>query len=647
MKIFIDFETRSELDITKVGADVYSRHPSTDVLCVAWARDNGPVYVRERVELPAFWMEPFNFFAAHGAAFELAIWNNILTPRYGWPEVTPKDFECTMAMCYAMSLPGKLEMAALALGLDIGKDMRGRRVMMQLCKPRSYDDQGKSVWWDDMAKTQALMEYCKKDVEVTRGLYKRLQPLSPQERKIWLLDQAINRRGVAVDVELAKKAVAVVEAETLRLDKEMERLTDGFVPTCGSNIALQKYLTQGRENIVLSVDKASVLDMLAGKLEPVSPHHKKILTLRQEAGKSSTAKLQTMLNCSSYDGRLRGLFQYHGANTGRWAGRNVQLQNLPRGKLPHETVDKVLALLRGGGTGDDIDNFFGPPLDTISSCIRAFLTAKQGCVFIAVDYGQIESRVRSWLAGDEKLIDVYRGDGKVYEHTAAGIYGIPPEAVTKEQRQIGKTADLALGFGGGVGAFQTMAKNLGVKVTDEKAEQIKVAWRRNHPTVVRFWKDLERGAIEAVLSSGVQVRSGKYIRWVKKGSFLWCELPSKRILCYPYPKIVGGKFGNDALQYMSIDSFTKKWDSTDTYGGSLCENVVQAVARDILAEAMLRLSKAYDVVMHIHDEFVIEINEAVAQKEWLNISRIAAEPPIWAKDLPLTVEGWIGERYRK
>jgi DNA polymerase len=367
--IHVDFETRSAVDLKKAGLDVYARHPSTDVWCMAWARNDDPVLLWDRnsfawqsctgeLELS---VEGGATVIAHNAQFELAIWNHIMVPRYGWPELRPEQVQCTMVMAYAMALPGSLEKAAAAVGFEAQKDMAGHRVMMQLSKPRRgpevncracggtgvYGGVGGpcacTEWWDDPAKLATLYAYCKQDIEVERQLYKRLLPLSESERRLWLLDQKINNRGVAVDTASARKAVALVAAEKKRLDEEMRVVTGNAVATCTATGQLTQWLRwRGLE--VPSVAKADVLEMLDRELPDDC---RRALLLRQEAAKSSTAKLDAMIEVATVDGRARGLFQYHGAGTGRWAGRKIQTQNMQRPTLGQDEIDEVFDILGG------------------------------------------------------------------------------------------------------------------------------------------------------------------------------------------------------------------------------------------------------------------------------------------------------------
>jgi DNA polymerase len=302
---------------------------------------------------------------------------------------------------------------------------------------------------------------------------------------------------------------------------------------------------------------------------------------------------------------------------------------------------------------NEISLFYGSPLTVISDCLRGFIVAKEGNDLIACDFNAIESRCVNWLSGEEFVLDIFRGHGKIYEYTASKIYGIPIAEVDKDQRQIGKVAELALGFQGGKGAFQMMAKTYGVKVDDEKAEAIKKAFRVSRPKLVSYWDAVESAAITAVLDAGRMVSAGPFERRVqfkKAGSFLWCQLPSKRVLCYPYPQIdeLMTPWGTlkESLTYMSESPMTRKWERQKTYGGKLVENITQAIARDLLVEAFFRLEqKGYPVVMHVHDEIVSEVKEDFGSVT--EMQKIMEEPPSWASGLPIAASGWRGKRYRK
>ena len=639
----------------KRGLAVYAADPTTDIMVGCYAFDDEPVQtwlpgatVPKRV---IDHIEAGREVWAHNAQFEFAI-NNSIGVKYGWPLMQIHQMVCTAAMAYAMGIPGSLEKSAAALGVENQKDMTGSRVMMQLSQPREIKPDGTIIWWDDPTKIQKLYAYCKQDVVVEREGGARMLRLSADEKEIWLVDQKINTRGFCVDVRNIDNAIRVVEEERVRLDAEMTAVTSGAVSTCTSTgqltdwVRWQGYETEG-------VAKSDILELLDN--DKLQPHVRKALLLRQEAAKSSTAKLDSMRLRASSDSRVRGTMQYHGASTGRWAGRGIQPHNFPRGTFKSDEIDAIFKLFSDPQAASLISMFYGKPLQVVSECLRSFIVAAPQHKLVWGDFNAIEARVLAWLAGETTKLNIYRDGGDPYVHAAAKIYNILLEMVTKAQRGIGKVSDLACGFGGGKGAFQAMAKVYGVKVSDAEAEHIKEAWRAAHPNIVNFWYRLERAAMNAVLKPGQTFDAhgttpGRPIKYRTAGSFLWCQLPSKRVICYPYPRVEpittpwGAK--KDALTYMGENSLTKKWERQKAYGGLLAENVTQAVARDLLAEALLRLErKSYPVVFHVHDEIICEVPERWSAMG--EMGSIMSELPAWAKDLPVKTECDEGKRYRK
>jgi DNA polymerase len=702
-EVHIDFETKSAADLLKVGSDVYSQHESTDALCLAYAFNDEPVGLwtpdddDSKVHVPLMrvldHVDAGKKVIAHNiGGFELLVWNNVMTLKYGWPELKVEQSECTMAMAYAMALPGSLDDASRAAGIPYQKDMAGHRVMLQLSQPRGFTKDGQPIWWekkDHPEKFEQLYNYCKQDVEVERALKKRLMKLSPYEQKVWELDFKINRRGVYVDRLAARIAVELVESEKVRLNNKIREVTGNAVAMCTATGQLSDWLKSKGLNVP-SVAKADVVDMLKGELPADA---RAALLLRQEAAKTSTAKLQAMLNGASVGGRMRGLFQYSGASTRRWAGRRVQLQNLPRPSIEQEQIEEIFELLNRYGVkaSDKIRGMGLLPMSAVSDCIRGFLRAQPGKDLIACDFSAIEARVIAWLAGQENVLEVFREGGKIYELTAAGIYGVKKEEITKQdpRRQVGKVAVLALGFQGGVGALQTMARAYNVKIepayeilrrraTDEHVKKadfvykmngkkhdislkefyasdfIKQFWREANPIIVGYWDQLNTAAILAVENPGRAYSAGakgREVTYKKNGSFLWARLPSGGVLCYPYPRIDSiAAFENSekkpTLTCMGVDSYTKKWMRYANYGGLLSENNTQAIARDLLVHAMFNLEqKNYPIVMHIHDEVVCEVPKTFGSLE--EVEKIISVTPDWAKGLPVAAEGWRGERFRK
>lgn len=664
--LHLDFETRSESDLTKVGSHIYAEHPSTDILCAAFALGD---------EEPKLWtpggssqellsrFKQAQFIIAHNAPFERNIWNGVGVKRYGWPGLPISRSRCTMAMGYAMGLPGSLEGAAAALGITERKDSVGHRIMLQLSQPKDFID-GKAIWYelgDYLEKYAALYRYCMQDLRVERMLGERMLDLSPREWKIWELDQKINDRGIFVDVKGAKGALAVAELEQVRLNAEMKKLTNNAVSSCSAVTQLTDFLKWNGVKIE-GVAAADIVEILA--LEGLPEVCKKAVLLRREFAKSSVAKLKPMIISSGPDQRVRGLFQYHGAQqTGRWAGRRLQPQNLPRPKLKHADIEKAAELF---GSKDPaafhaqiLDKNL-KPLHIVADCLRAFLSSGPGSDLMCSDLANIEGRMAAWIAGEEWKLKAFEDFDKgvgpdTYILAYSKSFHTPIEQVTKDQRQIGKVEELSLQFQGGKGAFKQMGKNYGVTVSDDEAEVIKVGWREAHPKIVSMWYDLERAAICAVQNPGriIAVRPnhvGVKIQYLVSGSFLFCRLPSGRAICYAYPKVQPFEtpWGamKDGLTYWGVSSQGNKWELQKTYGGSLFENIVQASSRDILADGMLALDAlGYNIVLHVHDEIGVEEKKETRSLE--EVERVMCVSSPWAVGLPIAAKGWRGVRYRK
>lgn len=666
MTVFLDFETRSAADLKKVGLYNYARHPSTEPWFMCHALDAGAVETWYPGDPVPMWARTDCEIVAHNAPFEAAIWTHILTPRYGWPELDPARLVCTMARCYAMSLPGALGGALAALGVDVQKDKQGHALMLRMCRPRRVEDDGTPVWWDDAERLERLRRYCVTDVEGERRLYGLLFPLGESEARIWQMDYRINQRGVRVDRASIVAALEAVKGAKNYLDIDMKRVTGGAVKKCSEIGALKEWCAaQGVP--VEGLAKADIVDLLDGELPPQVAE---ALLLRQEAGKSSTSKLETMLLLAAEDDRVRNMFQYYGAATGRWAGRGIQPHNFPRDVPKAVVVEKLFKLFRDG-EGRTVDMIHGPVMKIISQCLRGFMLPAPGHVYLQADYTAVEGRGTAWFCGEQWKLDAFRAaDAKtgpgIYELTYAKSFGVPVDSVLdpSPERQIGKVMELAFGYQGGKGAFHTMGRAYGVSATDAKADEFKTAWRAAHPATKATWRELENAAILAVQDPGVPYKAGypgRHVTYKKVGTFLWCLLPSGRALCYAYPKIIDGLYGpqltyftvpstNDIKRGKIIDdpANTSKWARIATYGGSLLENIIQAICRDLLADAMLRLEAAgIPIALHVHDEAVGEVPFELAASKREKMHEIMNSVPSWAKDFPLTAKCVIMTRYGK
>lgn len=669
-KLHIDFETRSVVDLPKYGIDVYANHPTTEAWCMAWAFDDEPVQLwREGDPLPKEirdWVEGGGVTVGHNVVFEWHIWNRIMKTRHGWPTLKLSQLQCTMARAYAMALPGGLAKLAEALRIDRRKDMGGRALMLKMAKPRKIDeDTGEITWWDDEERRNRLGEYCIIDVEVERDCDAEMFPLSESEHALWQLDLRINARGIAVDRRAIQSTMKMVNQETARMDGLMHKATAGEIDRVNQAKKLLEWCNvRGVE--IKQLRKSDVRTLLE---EPDLPYEvREALEIRSDGAKVSVSKLDKMLDMSLVDGRARWQFQYHGATTGRAAGRGIQLHNLARPEPDWEEPEfqnRIISDIRDHVIDEGfIGEWYGPFMRVVSSCLRGYLVAADGKEFIGADLKNIEGVTLPWLAGEEWKLEAFRdnfwhGGPGMYEITAAGILKKDIEDVTKAERQShGKVPELALGFQGGVGAFQQMAVNYFLKVSDEFADEVKVGWRKQNPKIVKYWYDVEEAAIAAVSNPGGKFYAGikgRRVCFRVVGDYLMCKLPSGRPLVYPFPEMrkVPTPWGKEkwAVTIMTMDnrigSKTKgRFVRQSTYGGKFVENITQAVARDVLFASQPKLEAAgYPIVLHVHDENVSEVPEGFGSvKEYENIM---VEIPEWAQDLPIAAEGFRGKRYRK
>lgn len=682
MPAFIDFETRSTIDLKKAGVDAYAEHPTTGIWCLCWAIDDGPVHhwtpadtpngrKRADTELDRLWdyILRSGFVVAHNASFELGIWNKILLARYGWPLLRPEQVICTMARALALSLPGGLDELSRVMKLPHEKDDAGHRLMLRMAKPRRTEDDGKIIWWDDLERLTRLVEYCKQDVRAERDAYARLYPLSQSERQLWSLDYRINRRGVQLDIPTIKRADAVTKLALKAANDELKTITGGAVTAVTQAAKLVTWLS-GNGVAVDNLQAETVENALAAGVD--DPHARRALELRKAAGGSSTKKLAAMLAAVCQDGRARGLLKYHAASTGRWGGARVQPQNMPRPEFSQEWIEAILDAVRDepdpASAVELVGLLAGSPLEALASCLRALIIAAPGYELIGGDYANIEGRMAAWLTGETWKLKAFReydaGTGPdLYKLAYARSFGLDVESITKEQRQIGKVEELALQYQGALGAFASMAANYGLVVIEDdepapagktflrQGEVLKLVkrWRAAHPNFVAAWSELEAAAIKAVSRNGERVEAlGGRVAYFKRGAFLHCELPSKRLLSYVKPRIVERQKGRGVqLAFEGVDSKTHQWTTQYAYGGMHFNNIVQGAARDVLVDGIRALEEAdYPVVLHVHDEAVAEVAEGFgALDEFERL--MCASTDTWAQGLPLAVEAWRGKRYQK
>ena len=654
----IDAETRSRLDVTEVGASRYCRHPSTIVLCLGyklpgcerklWTPDD-PV-PQDLFDAIAAGVLIY----AHNTMFEWCLWNFILEARMGWPAIPKSQWRDSMAQANAVGLPSSLEEGLPAAGGIHEKNMEGRRIMLKLTKPRKHSKHDKRDWFDDPEDFAKLYEYCLDDVEGEDELIDRTWALNPQELEIWQFDQTVNMRGTHCDRTAVLAALDLIEIIMEENEAELELITGGEIQTAGQ-----------RDKILAFIADLgfAMPDMTADTVERAIPRLKKIDTLasrtvlrileiRQENGKSSTKKFIAMLNRMDDDNRIRGYLQYCGAyRTGRWAGRGIQPQNFPRGEFAKRAPEIVELILARDIEG--LRREFGNPMSAISTAVRGMMVAAPGCEFICADFNAIEARGVFWLADDAVGLDVFNSGRDPYKDMASAIFSVPYEKINDDQRFVGKQAILGLGYRMGWKKFMAQCESYGQPITEELAKQVVNTYRARYWRVVEFWDECEKAAVAAINNPDMRYRvklHHGYVEYFMHGTYLMCKLPSGRCIGYPEAELreVMTPWGQPkmAVTYMGHNSYTNQWERLSTHGGTLVENICQAVCRDMLAMAMLRLEKAfYPIVLHIHDECVSEVIEGTADLE--TYCRIMEIIESWARGFPVKAEGWIGYRYKK
>ncbi len=642
-RLLIDLETYSSADITKTGAFKYVEAPDFEILLLAYAWDDGPVNVidlargemLEYMELRNSILDPNIVKVAHNSAFERACLSRV-TGR----DLPPAEWEDTMILAAMNGLPLSLDAAGAALELKDQKIKEGTSLISYFCKPckPTIANGGRTRNLPEHApdKWARFVEYCRRDVEVEQAIYYRLRdfPVTAFERRVWALDARINERGVQVDTDLAEAAIAVDEAFTTTHAAEMQRLTGLDNPN--SVAQLKDWLSAVGVNVD-SLNKATVQDLKAKVSDPTT---RRVLELRQLLGKTSTTKYAAMTNAVCKDSRVRGLLQYYGAGrTGRWAGRLVQVQNLPQNHL--DGIADVRELVKQRDL-DTLELAFDSVPDVLSQLIRTAFVAKPGCTFLVADYSAIEARVIAYLAGEKWRQEVFANGGDIYCSSASAMFKVPvvKHGINGHLRQKGKIAELACGYGGGVGALKAFgADKMGL--TEDEMQQIVTQWRAASPTIPRFWRDVESAAKRALNNPGRTATVPCGVKYRMDDDALRCLLPSGRVLSY-----WGAWLDSDgSICFMGQNQTTRQWEKTETWGGKLVENIVQAYARDCLAVAMVRLeAEGWHICFHVHDEVIVEAPEG---SRWEDVAEVMGRPIDWAPGLILRGDGYETKFYMK
>ena len=649
----IDIETKSGIEIGKAGLYRYAQSPDFGILLFAYQMDEGPVEIIDLAqgeEIPRQVVEalqdPGITKHAYNAAFE---WYCLNTAGYRTPL---EQWRCTMAHSLYCGYPAGLDATGKAVGLpqDKQKLAAGKALIRYFCVPcKPTKNNGNRTWnlpKHAPEKWELFKGYCRQDVVAEHNILRRLEqfPMPEEEERLWQMDVRMNAFGVRVDEELTDGALYIDERSRQDLMGEAMGITG--IDNPNSTVQLMEWLEKnGTETDNLR--KATVTDLLAGQ---PADNVKRMLEIRQQLGKTSVKKYEAIRKAKGEDGRVRGLTQYYGANrTGRWAGRLVQMQNLPRNYIG--TLDEARKLVEQKNY-EGLRMIYGNVPDTLSQLIRTAFIPSEGNKFVVADFSAIEARVIAWLAGEQWVNEVFATHGKIYEATASQMFHVPVEKIKKGNpeyslRQKGKVATLALGYQGGTAALIAMGA-LGMGLTEEELPDIVARWRNANRRICDLWYRVEQAALTAMQTAQAQAVNGLVFSLegdlLYGQTFLTVQLPSGRKLFYPKPFLQENQFGKLALHYYSTGS-SKKWGMESTYGGKMTENIVQAVARDCLAETLKRIEdRGLHVVFHVHDEVIIDASEETTVDE---VCGLMAEPIPWAPGLILKGAGFEGRYYKK
>ena len=649
----IDIETRSSIEIGKAGLYRYAQSPDFEIILFAYQMDDAPVEIVDLAQgerIPEWIVEALQSAGfikhAYNAAFE---WYCLNRAGYRTPLA---QWRCTMAHGLYCGYPGGLDAIGKAIGLpqDRQKLATGKALIRYFCVPcKPTKNNGNRTWnlpKHAPEKWELFKEYCKQDVTAENSILRRLEqfPMPEEEERLWQMDVRMNAFGVRVDEELTDGALYIDERSWQDLMGEAMGITG--IDNPNSTVQLMEWLEKnGTETDNLR--KATVTDLLAGQ---PADNVKRMLEIRQQLGKTSVKKYEAIRKAKGEDGRVRGLTQYYGANrTGRWAGRLVQMQNLPRNYIG--TLDEARKLVEQKNY-EGLRMIYGNVPDTLSQLIRTAFIPSEGNKFVVADFSAIEARVIAWLAGEQWVNEVFATHGKIYEATASQMFHVPVEKIKKGNpeyslRQKGKVATLALGYQGGTAALIAMGA-LDMGLTEEELPDIVARWRNANRRICDLWYRVEQAALMAMQTAQPQAVNGLVFSLegdpLYGQTFLTVQLPSGRKLFYPKPFLQENQFGKLALHYYSTGS-SKKWGVESTYGGKMTENIVQAVARDCLAETLKRIEdRGLHVVFHVHDEVIIDAPEETTVDE---VCGLMAEPIPWAPGLILKGAGFEGQYYKK
>lgn len=641
----IDIETYSSVDLIKSGVYAYVSAPDFTILLFAYAFDDGPVELVDltKDELPDEIMQALTDNQILKTAYNANFERTCIQKHFGI-RLPVNEWSCTMVASSELGLPNSLATVAMALGLAEQKDSRGKALINYFSKPcKPTDANGhrtRNLPEHDPEKWQTFKDYCKQDVEVERSIRRKIArfPIESSEQRLWEYDQRINDRGVRIDPRVVNNAIKFDAIYSEHCRQRAFEITG--LENVNSISQIKGWIKEKTGKDIKSLTKETIGD-LASTTD--SEDVKEVLRLRSEMGKTSIAKYKAMQQSVCPDGRVRGLLQFYGANrTGRWAGRLVQVQNLPQNHM------RDLDLARQTVAAGDFEVFemlYNNPPQVLSELIRTAFIPSDGRRFIVSDFSAIEARVLSYLADEMWRIEVFKTHGKIYEASAAQMFKVPMESIKKGDplRQKGKIAELALGYGGSVGAMVNMGA-LKQGLQEEELQPIVDSWRASNPKITAFWRTVERAALDAVEGKPSRIAHG--ISFVKQAGILFIGLPSGRRLAYVKPRIETNKFGRPALTYEGMNQTKKSWERLETFGGKLTENIVQAFSRDCLAESIIRLEDlGFEINFHVHDEVVLDV--PIGQSSAEEVAEIMGQPISWAPGLPLKAAAYEADYYLK
>lgn len=642
-KISIDIETFSDIDLIKCGVYKYADSPAFEILLFAYSIDDGEIHIVDLVsgeELPEEITEAIKSDTVIKTAFNAQFERVCLSKHLGIL-LDPSSWYCTAVQAAELSLPSSLADVGAALGLERQKMTEGKELIKYFCVPckptKSNGGRTRNMPKDAPEKWTLFKEYCKRDVDVERQIAKKLEmyPISESEHRLYVLDQRINDRGVLVDLSLAQQAIKINSIQTAVATEQAYTLTGLENPN--SVAQLKDWLIENGVEID-SLSKKAV----AALADETDGDIQEMLHLRLLMSKTSVKKYEAVMRSVCKDNRVRGMMRFCGASrTGRWSGNILQPQNLPQNHLPDLTLARDIVK---DGDFEMVDMTFGNVPNVLSELIRTVLIPKQKYRFIVADFSAIEARVLSWLAGEQWRLDTFRNGGDIYCASASQMFRVPVEkhGVNGHLRQKGKISELACGYGGSVGALKNMgAVEMGVP--EDELQGLINDWRNANPHIVRLWTEVGNTAMKAIKEKTI-VSLGKLVFMYERG-ILFIRLPSGRRLSYIKPRIGTNRFGGDSITYMGVGA-SKKWERLETFGGKLVENIVQAIARDLLASAMMNVANAgYDIVFHVHDEIIAEVPDGKGSVD--EMCMLMSINPDWADGIPLSADGYECEYYRK